>query len=137
MQQYVKKLKEGGYKLTPRRKAIIRLFSECGTHMTPEEVLNKLKKTFSRCGFPGVYRNLESLVGCGILTRIQKFDRKKHYGLCPAGQEKHHHHINCIRCGKLEVIDECAISGINEIKGYRVISHFLQVEGICAKCANE
>lgn len=134
MDNILAKLKENGLKLTPRRKAIIRLFYNCGSHLTPEEVLLRLREQFERCGLPGVYRNLESLTGCGILTRIQKFDRKKHYSLCSARGTGHHHHITCIKCGKVEVIENCAISGVKKINGYKVVSHFMQVNGVCGKC---
>ncbi len=134
MQHYLNKLKEGGLKLTPRRQAIIKLFIDGNSHLTPEEVWGKLKKKFDHCGLPGVYRNLESLVGCGILVRIQQFDRKKHYGLCTAQGDCHHHHITCVSCGKVEEIDNCAIKSKGTMKGYKVVSHFMQVNGICKKC---
>ena len=136
MKQYINRLKDNGFKLTPRRIAIIELFINSCTHLTPEEVWAGLKKQFEKCGLPSVYRNLESLANCGILTRIQLFDRKKHYGLCTIGDDHHHHHITCIKCGKVEEITDCALTGKNNIKGYRVISHFLQVDGICMRCAN-
>ena len=136
MNSYLNRLKDAGFKLTPRRQGIIELFIGCATHLTPEEVWNKLQKRFDRCGLPGVYRNLESLVDCGVLTRIQQFDRKKHYGLCvvPGG---HRHHITCVKCGKVENIDDCAIEGRKKIKGYKVVNHFMQVNGVCAGCLEE
>ena len=137
MENYLEKLKKAGYKLTPRRQAIIGLFIKCHVHLTAEEVWKKLKKKFDRCGLPGVYRNLESFVECGILTRIQQFDCKKHYGLCPARHNQHHHHITCIKCGKVEDTEACAIKGVRKIKGYEVISHFVQVNGICAGCSEK
>ena len=137
MDIYLKKLKESGFRLTPRRKAIIKLFIDCNSHLTPEEVWIKLKKKFAQCGFPGVYRNLESLTECGILTRIQQFDRKKHYGLCSVRHGQHHHHITCIKCGKVDDIKDCAIESVRKIKGYRVVSHFMQVNGVCSECSKK
>lgn len=137
MERYLDKLKEGGLKLTPRRQAIIGLFMDCRSHLTPEEVWGKLRKKFGRCGLPGVYRNLESFVGCGVLTRIQQLDRKKHYGLCSAGHGQHHHHITCIKCGKVEEIKDCAIKSAKRIKGYKIVSHFMQINGVCAGCSKE
>lgn len=135
MEHYLEKLKQGGFKLTPRRQAIIELFLDCDSHLTPEEVWGKLKKQFDQCGLPSVYRNLESLVECGILVRIQQFDRKKHYGLCTALGDCHHHHITCIKCGKVQDIKDCAINDMRKIKGYKVVSHFMQVNGICNSCS--
>lgn len=137
MEHYLKKLKENGFKLTPRRQAIIELFIDREVHMTPEEVWAKLKKRFDRCGLPGIYRNLESLAECGILTRITQFDRKKHYGLCSAIHGRHHHHITCIKCGRVGEIADCALNKVKKINGYKVISHFVQVNGLCADCSGK
>ncbi len=137
MEGYFEKLKAKGFKLTPRRQAIVGVFVNAKSHLTPEEVWGKLKQQFSRCGLPGVYRNLESLAECGVLTRIQQFDRKKHYGLCLALHGEHHHHITCIKCGKVDAIKDCAIGALKRIKGYKVVSHFMQVNGICAGCVKE
>ena len=136
MDHFQAKLKKHDLKLTPRRKAIIEIFYESDRHLTPEEVWLELQKRFNRCGFPGVYRNLESLVECGVLARIQSFDRKKHYGLCTS-QEKHHHHIVCIKCGKVEVFNDCLFENTGTINGYKVISHFMQINGICSDCINK
>lgn len=142
MDNYIEKLTDAGLKITPRRKALIRLFSERATHLTPEEVWNSLKKKFVKLGLPGVYRNLESLAECGILARIHQFDGKKHYGLCPAGGDnlhhaRHHHHIVCVKCGKVDDIEGCAIEEAVKIKGYKIVSHFLQVNGVCAACSGK
>lgn len=137
MEHYIEKLRQGGFKLTPRRQAIIELFVDGHSHLTPDEVWDKLKKQFDQCGLPSVYRNLETLVECGVLTRIQQFDRKKHYGLCTAAYgDRHHHHITCIKCGKVDEIKNCAINDIKKVKGYKVISHFMQVNGICENCTS-
>ena len=130
MEHYVNRLKDNGFKLTPRRIAIIELFINSCTHLTPEEVWAGLKKQFEK------FKTCLEFWKFDILTRIQLFDRKKHYGLCTIGDDHHHHHITCIKCGKVEEITDCALTGKNNIKGYRVISHFLQVDGICMRCAN-
>lgn len=136
MEFYLEKLRQSGFKTTPRRQEIIKLFINGKSHMTPEEVWKKLKKKFARCGLPSVYRNLESLVECGILTRIQQFDRKKHYGLCSAAHgDRHHHHIACVQCGKVDKIKDCAVNESKKINGYTVVSHFMQVNGICPRCS--
>ena len=138
LEHYLDKLKEKGFKITPRRKAIIEIFMRSSKHLTPEEVWNQLQNQFYHCGLPGVYRNLEALAECGILTRIQHLDRKKHYVLCngcASSFEQHHHHITCVKCGKVEEIKDCPIENRLKINGYyKVVSHFIQVNGVCAGC---
>jgi Fur family transcriptional regulator, ferric uptake regulator len=131
---YLDKIKSAGLKLTPRRKVIVEIFLNCNSHMTPEDLWARLRKRFKRCGLPSVYRNLESLANCGILTRVQKFDRKKHYGLCSAHGDHHHHHIVCIRCHKIENISSCGYNRIKKVKGFKITSHYVQLNGICSNC---
>lgn len=131
---FLEKIKKAGFKLTPRRRAIIELFIAHETHLTPEDVRSELKKKIKRCGFPGVYRNLEALADCGVLVRVQRFDRKRHYGLCCLGHG-HHHHIVCVKCGRVEEMKDCLLDGAKKIKGYKVVSHFIQVNGICGDCS--
>jgi Fur family transcriptional regulator, ferric uptake regulator len=135
MDSYMRALKQQGFKITPRRKAIIDIFLECHGHLTPEDVWERLRVHFSHCGLPSVYRNLESLVECGILVRIQQFDRKKHYALLQGDPGGHHHQITCVNCGRVDEMDRCFFSQHRNIKGYKVISHFFQVNGVCPECS--
>ena len=137
MKDYLEKIRNNGLKLTPRRQAIIGIFIDCDSHLTPEDVWARLQDQFDRCGLPGVYRNLESLVECGVLTRVQQFDRKKHYGLCTSKHKSHHHHIICIKCGKVDDIDECAFAERKNIKGYKIVSHYVQINGVCSDCTEK
>ena len=132
---YIKVLKLKGFKVTPRRKAIINIFINTNSHFTPEDVWYRLNKEFDRCGLPSVYRNLEILAECGILIKIEQSDRKKHYALCSfVLNDEHQHHIVCVKCGKVEAIRDCAIENKKYINGYKVVRHFMQVDGICEKC---
>ncbi|OGF62971.1 MAG: hypothetical protein A2Y62_04895 [Candidatus Fischerbacteria bacterium RBG_13_37_8] len=136
MQYFMAKLKLHNLKFTPRRIAIIQLFLS-NNIFTPEEIWNRLKKQFKKCGLPGVYRNLESLVECGILAKIHKIDRKRYYGLCSAKENIHHHHIICLQCGKVDDISDCFFEKKETIKGYKLISHYIQLNGICEGCLNK
>mgnify|MGYP000170856418 CR=1 FL=1 len=130
---YLSKLRENNFKLTPKRRAIIDFFLSKDRYLTPEIVWKGLKRKFMQLGLPSVYRNLELFSKCRILTKIQRPDRKLYYGLCNS-QNKHHHHIICIRCGKIREFSDCGLFKKKTIKGFKVVSHFLQIEGICSNC---
>ena len=135
MNEYIQKLKEKGLKATPKRLAIIDFFAEKNSVLTPEEVWVPLKKRFGQLGLPSVYRNLEALTECGILTRIHKFDNKRHYALCHDHcSHSHHHHIVCNVCGKVGEFEDCHLESLNKIKGFKIVKHFVQLEGVCADC---
>ncbi len=134
--QYIQKLKAQKLKITPKRQAILDYFIKEGRNLTPEQVWEKLKKTFKHLGYPSVYRNLESFKDCGILVKIQREDRRLCYALCTAHESAHHHHhIICIKCGKVDDVEGCVLSGIKNASGYKVLKHTVQLEGLCPKCA--
>lgn len=135
MLQPLEHLRNAGLKLTPRRKAIVRLFEENPGPLSPREVRDELQHYFSRCGLPGVYRNLEALAACGVLFRLAGFGRERLYALClKPGDHYHHHHIVCVICGKVGHIEGCLYQEGMMLAGYRLQSHIVQFEGVCEKC---
>lgn len=139
MQDQYTRLRDSGLKLTPRRKAIIDLFSGRNGPLSPREVQSLLKRAFSRCGLPGVYRNLETLADCGVLFRVAGFGRERTYGFCGHKHscQEHHHHIVCVSCGRSAVIEECGYHEGMMIGGFRLVDHVLQLNGLCETCMNE
>ena len=136
MEKLLDKLRAAGCKVTPRRKAIIDLFLKKGGALSPQEVHGFLKETIGQCGLPGVYRNLETMTGCGILFRIAAFGGEKRYALCMADEdaEGHHHHIVCVSCGKVGNIVDCQYREGMNIDGFRIVSHLVQLNGLCKSC---
>src|SRR5208283_3933591 len=115
---HIQKLKAQKLKITPKRQAILEYFIKEGCYLTPEQVWEKLKKSFKHLGYPGVYRNLESFKDCGILTKIQREDRRLYYALCNIHEgHLHHHHIVCIKCGKVDDVEGCVLSGVKNAGG--------------------
>lgn len=137
MQDVRELIRSAGLKATPRRRAMIALFRERMRPLSPLEVQTALKSDFSRCGLPGVYRNLEALAGGGILFRLAGFGRERRYALCSGFSQHHHHHIVCVSCGRIGRIDECRYPDGMMVGGYRVLSHIAQFEGICPACLSE
>ncbi len=128
-------IRNAGLKLTPIRKEIILIFEESPRPFTPREVQNLVQKRIGRCGLPGIYRNLEALAGCGVLFRLAGFGRERFYALCrEPGTDPHHHHIVCVSCGKVAHVDGCRYHEGMMLGGYRLLSHIVQFEGVCANC---
>ena len=132
---FLKRLKESGLKQTPKRKAILGLFLHKKRFLSPEEIFVVIKKKFKRASFPSIYRNLDELYRIGILLKVQKPDRRLYYALCTAKNNIHHHHIVCVKCGKIGEFEGCALMSKKKINGFRILSHSLQLEGICNKCS--
>jgi len=134
---YIQKLRDNKIKVTPKRKEIINIFLNEKCFLDPEQIFIKMKENFDSVSFPSIYRNLETMSQIGILTEIHKPDRKLYYALCKAIHGAHHHHIVCIKCGKTEEFYDCIFDEKKEINGFKIITHSLQLDGICPKCREQ
>ncbi|HTP65671.1 MAG TPA: Fur family transcriptional regulator [Geobacteraceae bacterium] len=129
-------LKELQLKVTPKRVAILEILARTGSFLSPEEVRRKLQEQFARIGLPTVYRNLDELAAGGIIAKIIHPNRQLYYYLCP--NSDHHHHFVCLSCRRVLDLEICSVKGLEkeinaQVKG-KVISHILQVNGLCGSC---
>ncbi len=131
---HLKKLKQEHFKITPKRRAILELFGTKGRCLTPEMIGQHLKKIFKQSGLPSVYRNLELFVKQGILVRVDREGRRRYYALCHDHSGHHHHHIVCVVCGRVDDFPECHFPDIKGVKGYKILSHSMQINGVCKAC---
>ncbi|ACM18419.1 transcriptional regulator, Fur family [Geotalea daltonii FRC-32] len=126
-------LKELKLKVTPKRLAILSLLAEELSYASPEEVWRKLQKNFDSIGLPTVYRNLEELANGGLITKVIHPNRQLYYYFCPNGH--HHHHFVCLSCRKVEDINFCGMEEIEKKVSGTVLSHIVQVNGLCRECS--
>lgn len=129
-------LKDLNLKTTPKRVAILNILARESTYVSPEEIWRKLKEQFGRIGLPTVYRNLEELATGGIISKVIHPNRQLYYYFCP--NRDHHHHFICLACRRVEDVDYCGMEDlerqVSEKIGGRVLSHIVQVNGLCRDC---
>jgi Fe2+ or Zn2+ uptake regulation protein len=123
-------------KVTPRRLEVMRCLGRERACLSAEEVWHRVRSGLGSIGLPTVYRILDELAGAQVVTRIFRADRKQYYFLCT--NRSHHHHFVCDACRRVEEVEVCGLDGVtSEIvrrSGGRVLSHILQVNGLCAEC---
>ena len=138
VEDYLARLKEHGHRITPKVRAVIELFLERQSVLDPFEVQAWLKKKFKGVGLPTVYRILEKLAERGILLTVASEDRQLRYFICRDIAHDHHHHFICRKCGRVEEVNLCLMDEVARyVKRHlkaTVENHFLQIEGLCAKC---
>lgn len=81
-----------------------------------------------------VYRQIERLISSGKVVEVELGDGKKRYELKDL---KHHHHLVCKNCGKLEDIElneENLLKEVSKRTKFRVDSHNLEFFGKCIDC---
>lgn len=135
----VDKLKEEDYKITRQRKAVLDVMLESkGHHLSAEDVLYKAKKKMPNIGIATVYRTLDRLASIDVLCKNMFDEDKYRYEL--SENEKHqHHHIICVKCGKITEIEDLLqnIESYVEKRGYKIIDHELKLYGYCPFCSEE
>ena len=130
---YLQTLKDHNLKLTLQRKAVLECFLLGPRRLGVYEVHSLLKKT---SGLPTVYRILDEFENAGVLVRVQDDSRKLFYSLCTCPDE-HHHHMVCVGCGKVDEVEGCGFEHRKKINGFKVLRHFIQIDGLCPKCLKE
>lgn len=135
-------LKTMGLKVTVPRLKILDLFQKLAEtqeggkrHLSAEEVYKLLLNEDSDIGLATVYRVLTQFENAGILVRHHFDEGRATYEL---QEGRHHDHIVCVRCGKVEeFVDpeiEQAQREIAARHGYEMTAHSLVLYGICEQC---
>ncbi|MDI3533828.1 MAG: Fur family transcriptional regulator, ferric uptake regulator [Thermosediminibacterales bacterium] len=129
------KIKLNGYKITPQRKAILKvLLNHKGHFLSAEKIHQNTCKTHPKLNITTIYRNLEILVNINLVHKIQG-DEGCLYSII--SNKTHHHHIICKGCGKTEIIDFCPIQKFIDLikdKNFTLTEHKIELYGYCQKC---
>jgi len=132
-------LKKVGLKATlPRLKILELLELDESRHMSAEDVYKKLLATGEDVGLATVYRVLTQFESAGLVSR-HHFDGG--HSVFELNQGKHHDHLVCVQCGKVEefleeTIEKCQHK-VAEKLGYKMTDHSLYIYGICPKCQQD
>jgi Fur family transcriptional regulator, ferric uptake regulator len=128
------KLKENGYKLTPQRRIILDIIHETGSHLTGEEIYNRVKSRVSGVNKSTIYRTLELLENLGCVYKSEIDDRFVYHH----ADEGHHHHIVCRKCNATIECDDTLFDSVEQelLKRYGFLVDFKHIvmSGLCRDC---
>ena len=118
---------------TQQRKAIEEVFVDIERPLSPEEILEKGRRSAPTLNQATVYRNLKYLVEEGWLSKIHLPEAGTLYER--SGKE-HHHHFHCRTCKRSYSIHDCALSRQKSLapKGFQVEDHQIFFYGTCSTC---
>jgi Fur family transcriptional regulator, ferric uptake regulator len=126
------RLNEAGFRAGAARQKVIELLGGESCAVTALEIDRRLPSV----GRASVYRTLEQLEQLELVHRVDvggevvAFERND-----PGG---HHHHMVCIRCGRLVPFSdprlERAIEGIGARAEFEIHAHDVLLRGICPRC---
>lgn len=123
-----------GAQLTPQRAAVFEYLNGVEHHPTAEEVYLAVRPKLPRLSLATVYKNLEALVKCRIVSKLTYGDASARYDI----RTDHHYHTRCLECGKIWDLD--AKEGSELLKrikpqaGFEVKDYRLELLGRCQEC---
>jgi len=132
-------LRKAGLKVTlPRVKILDILEGSDARHQSAEDVYKVLLETGEDIGLATVYRVLTQFESAGLVKR-HHFEGG--HSVFELDQGKHHDHILCVKCGRVdEFVDEIIEQHQRDIAtrlGYELTDHSLYMYGICPQCKTD
>lgn len=142
MNNLKEELKKKGYKLTPQRRSILdTIIDNEGTHLTVEEIYDKVKKPCPEIGLATVYRTIVLLEEMGIVYKLDLDDGCSRYELVHEDELHRHHHLICTECGKVIEVEGDLLEDLEKkIEGqynFKIQDHSVKFFGICHNCKSK
>ena len=109
-----------------------------GSHLSAEEVHQRLLKAEERVSLATVYRTLRLLSSMELLCELELPEGGRRFEL---GGDHHrdHHHLVCVRCGSTEEFENPEVLAAGQaaasLHGFRLLECVLNVRALCPRCA--
>jgi Fur family ferric uptake transcriptional regulator len=125
--------------MTHQRQVVLEEVRKTKLHLTADEIYERVRKRLPRISMGTVYRNLDLLVSCGLITRIDPGHPQMRFD----GVAEEHYHLTCVRCGKVEDAPveitgndlNFLESALGRLTKYGIFGHKLEFYGLCSRCA--
>lgn len=123
---------EAGFKTGSARRQVIELLEQEHCALTALEIDRRLPSV----GRASVYRTLDQLEQLQLVNRVDLGGESAAYERNDPDQ--HHHHMVCVRCGRLVPFEdqalEQAIHGVGERAEFEITAHDVLLRGVCPTC---
>jgi Fur family transcriptional regulator, peroxide stress response regulator len=133
----VTSLRNKGFRITPQRIAIINYLLNTDLHPTVEEIYKVIQKKYPMISMATIYKTVDFLKNMGIVQELCFVEGSARYD---ANIDKHIN-IVCMRCGRIEDINEQSLSilesKVTERSRYQVFGRRFELYGYCNNCKNK
>ncbi len=137
------KLRSHEYKMTPQREHVLCvLLDNKDKHLSAEDVYNLVKQRVPDVGLATVYRTLELFTNFDIIQSVDFGDGRKRYEFSTENNDGHrHHHLICIKCGKIIEMNEDLLEDLEKrvtsYYDFTISNHELKIYGRCRDCTSK
>ena len=138
IEAYINTLKESGQRITSAKRHTVQFAIDSLIPFSARELLAHLQHVGEPVNKSTAYRQLESLVGVGILAAVNFDDGFVRYELAT---DSCHHHVVCESCGFTKHIEDLGKDlsriqrKISHASGFQVNRHLVEFFGLCNRCS--
>ncbi len=117
---------------TRQRREIREVFERNDRPLSADEVLDLTQRRMAGLGMATVYRTIKALSDEGWLVPVEMPGAPPRYEVRGKG---HHHHFQCLKCGKLFELEGC-LEHLGKLipPTFRVVDHVVLIYGYCSAC---
>ena len=135
-QEIARLLKKADLKYTKQREGILAIMLASKQQLRAEDIYFALKQEEKEFSLSTIYRTLTSLAAAGIIEKTDLPNQNGQFFNLKANE--HRHQLICLHCKATIPLDECPVerylTQIGTKNGFQVISHSLEIFGICPHC---
>lgn len=117
-------LRSNDLKITNSRILLLQIINNLDVDATNKNILEHINVDRST-----IYRIIDLFLEKNIIEKNLNYQDEIYYSI----KSEHSHYIKCVKCHKKEKIDICPITDL-EKKGYTILNHKIEVDGICHNC---
>jgi len=135
VERALERARAAGLRVTEARRSLVRILAQSKLPLAVEAI--HLRVGRQRADRVTLYRSLDAFERAGIVQRHPLEKGRALYALAPGAH--HHHHVVCRRCGAVERLAECDVAAVESAaraRGYSELSHILEIQGVCPRCAH-
>lgn len=126
---------EKNIKTTKQRELIFDILMNSHEPLSVEEIFVQLAGKENSMSLSTIYRILEVFVSKDLVVKSNIYNNKAVFEL---QGKKHKHHLTCICCGKILVLNNCPLKEyeklLQEMTMFDITSHKLELFGFCPEC---
>jgi Fur family peroxide stress response transcriptional regulator len=136
LEQLVSSLREEGFRITPQRVAILDYLLKTDDHPSAEYIHKIIKKKYPMVSLSTVYKTLNLLKEKKLVSEIEVSGESRFDANVDA-------HINlvCMKCGKIDDVDEDTLKEIQERAAkkskYLILQGNFELIGYCNSCKSK
>ena len=134
LRQFEALCRSKGLPLTVQRRAIFEAVLERDDHPTADQVFEVVQQRIPGVSRTTVYRVLDTLVGLGIIRRVQRMGNAIRFD----GKTHRHDHLTCRQCRRMADLEAPALNELplpkGKPQGFQIDDYTVQFIGTCAEC---